>query len=108
MAVLTVQDASEGLANAAFGPAAAGGDSVVAGARAGGWDFGVALLVRNTDAAAKTVTLTDSAGNATPYVVPATTGLAVIPIRSSHGLAQNITYSAVLNVAVAAVRLAGD
>lgn len=108
MAVLTVQDASEGLASTTFAAAAAGGDSVAAGSRAGGWDFGVALLVRNTDAAAKTVTLTDSAGNATPYVVPATTGFGVIPIRSSHGLAQNITYSAVTGVTVAAVRLAGD
>ena len=109
MAVLAIQDASDGLANVAFAAAAGGGDSVAQGSRAAGWDLGVVLLVRNTDVAAKTVTVTDSAGAARPFVVPATTGFAVIPVYGvPHGLAQTVTYSAVTGVTVAAVRTAGE
>lgn len=107
MAILTIQDADvSGLANVAFVAATALGDEVPTGA-------GVALLVRNTDVATKTVTINtpgtvrglDIANPA--VIVPATTGLAVIPmIRQVFGASAQITYSAVTGLTVAAVRLA--
>jgi hypothetical protein len=105
MALLQLQEAANGLANVAFSPASGGGDSIPVGARVGGWDLMIALVVKNTDAAAKTVTV---AG--TPYVVPATTGLAVIPCQQPGGVGYGVTtraisYSAATNLSVAAVRL---
>lgn len=103
MALLATQDASAGLQDVVMGAANAGGDTVTPGARAGGWGTGVFLLVRNTDAAAKTVTVRGVA-----YVVPLTTGIAVIPIS---GVYPNnpvpVTYSAVTGVTVAAVQIEG-
>lgn len=102
MATLTIQEAADGNQSVAFAAAAGGGDAVAAGVRAGGWELPVVLLVRNTDAAAKTVTV-DGVG----YVVPQTTGFAVIPIRAgAAGSLKPVTYSAVTGVTVAAVRLA--
>jgi len=99
MTLIAIQEADAGNQNITF--AAAGGpDTMVGAARAGGWDLGVVLLVRNVDAATRTVTV-DGVG----YVVPATTGFAVIPIRGALGALKTITYSAVTNVTVAAVRL---
>lgn len=105
MAVLSVQDASAGLAPT-FVAATAGGDTVstVGTGDGGGWTLGLFILVRNADAAAKTVTVEGMA----PLSVPAA-GEGVIPVRVKHfGAAATITYSAVTSVTVAAVRLAGE
>ena len=102
MAVLAMQEANDGLQSVTMG-AAANGDQIASGAEMGGWDLPVILLVRNTDAASKTVTV-DGVG----YVVPATTGIAVIPVRSGPlGALKTITYSALTGVTVAALRLYG-
>lgn len=100
MAVIAIQEAATGNQSITFA-AAVGPDTVAAGVKAGDWELPVALLVRNTDVAARTVTV-DGVG----YVVPATTGFAVIPIRGGFGVPKTVTYSAVTNVTVAAVRLA--
>lgn len=102
MAVLTVQDASAGAQDVTMSAAAGGGDSAAGGVRVGGWELPVFLLVRNADAATKTVTV-DGVG----YVVPVTTGTAVIPLRGgvAYGASKAITYSAVTSLTVAAVRL---
>lgn len=103
MALLTVQDASAGLQDVVMGAANGGGDTAEPGMRAAGWGTGVFLLVRNTDAATKTVTV-DGVG----YVVPATTGLAVIPLKGVYPKnAKAITYSAVTNLSVALVQIEG-
>lgn len=100
MAALTIQDGSNGLQSVNMA-AAAVGDTIAGGTRAGGWDLGVLLLVKNSDAASKTVTV-----QGRPYVVPATTGLALIPVFGvAYGTSYPITYSAVTGVTVAAVRL---
>lgn len=104
MAVLNVEDASKGLQSVTMNAAAGGGDSLAGGVKLGGWELPVLIIVRNTDAAAKTVTV-----QGTGYVVPATTGIAAIPIRGSvkYGDSVAITYSAVTGVTVGAVRLSG-
>lgn len=104
MAVFTVEDASKGIQSLAMNVANAGGDSVAAGVKVGGWELPVVIVVRNTDATAKTVTV-----QGTAYVVPATTGIALIPIRGSvkYGDSVAITYSAVTGVTVGAGRLSG-
>jgi hypothetical protein len=104
MAVITVQDGSAGYAAnaAAYVAATAGGDTVAGGIRAGGWHIPVVLLVRNTDAATRTVTV----GSLPGVVVPATTGVAVIPVVGSpYGGAIPVTYSSAVGVTVAAARL---
>jgi hypothetical protein len=107
MAVLAVQDAPvSGLANITFVAATAGGDVAPSG-------IGVALVVKNTDASTKTVTVTTPgtvSGLAVAdisVIVPATTGIAVIPLvgRVTGALAQ-IAYSAVTGVTVGLVRIA--
>lgn len=101
MAVVAIQEAANGNQNVTFG-AAANGDTVAAGVQAAGWELPVVLLVKNGDAAAKTVTV-DGVG----YVIPATTGFGVIPIRAgAFNSPKLITYSALTSVTVAAVRLA--
>jgi hypothetical protein len=100
MAAIAIQEADQGNQNITFAAANAGGDTVAGGARAGGWDLPVILIARNTDAATKTVTV-DGVG----YVIPATTGVGVIPIRGALGAAKAVTYSGVTGVTVAAVRL---
>ncbi|MEU5938643.1 hypothetical protein ABZ807_05545 [Micromonospora sp. NPDC047548] len=103
MALLATQDAAAGLANVARVAANGGGDTVAAGSRAAGWDLGVFLLVQNADATATTVTV-----DGVPYSVPATTGLAVIPVyRTTAGTIVAVTYSKVTTLTVAAVQLAG-
>lgn len=100
MAVLPVQDASSGNQSVTF-QAAANGDQVPSGSRAAGWDLGVVLIVRNADAASKTVTVMG-----TVYTVPATTGTAVIPVyATAWGTLQTVVYSALTSVTVAVVRL---
>jgi hypothetical protein len=97
MAVLTVDDAGKGIANVTMVAAAGGGDSVAAGVKVGGWELPVAVVVRNGDASAKTVTV-----QGTPYVVNAS-GIALIPVRAGkYGDSVAITYSAVTNVTVGA------
>lgn len=103
MALLAVQDASAGLASVTRAAANGGGDTISPGAEAGGWSTGVFLLVQNTDVATKTVTVDGVA-----YIVPATTGIAVIPVSGVYpDQPKAITYSAVTNLTVAAVQLAG-
>lgn len=104
MAVLAVEDASKGIQSLTMNAAAGGGDSVAGGAKLGGWELPVVIVVRNTDVATKTVTV-----QGTAYVVPATTGIALIPIRGSvkYGDSVAVTYSAVTGVTVGAARLSG-
>lgn len=104
MAVLTVEDASKGIQSLTMNVAAAGGDSVAAGVKMGGWELPVVIVVRNTDAATKTVTVQGA-----NYVVPASTGIALIPVRGSvrYGDSVAITYSAVTGVTVGVGRLSG-
>jgi len=81
---------------------AGGGDSVAAGVKVGGWELPVVLVVKNGDASTKTVTVSGVA-----YIVPATTGVAVIPVRAGYhyGDSVAITYSAVTSLSIGAVRL---
>lgn len=100
MATLTVQDARAGLQSITMGAAAGGGDSVPQGTKAA-WSLPVILLVRNADATSTTVTVRGVA-----YVVPATTGTAVIPIFGIYfGGLVPVTYSKVTSLTVAAVRV---
>jgi hypothetical protein len=102
MALLAVQDASGGLANLTRVAATGGGDTIPAGGNAGGWSLGTALLVINTDVATRTVTVEGLAG----VVVPATTGMAIIPIPyKGFGATRTIAYSAVTGVTVGAFRV---
>lgn len=101
MALLALQDASAGIANVNMLTPNAGGDTVNAGVRAAGWDLPVVLLVRNTDAATKTVTI-----DGVPYVIPATTGLGLVPVYAGvYGMVKAIAYSAVAGVTIAPLRL---
>lgn len=103
MALLTPQDASAGLANVPRVAATGGGDTIGPGMNAAGWSTGVFLLVQNGDATATTVTV-----DGTPYVVPATTGLALVPVKGVYpDKPRNITYSKVTSLTVAAVQIAG-
>lgn len=105
MAAIPVNDLPDaGLDNVNFAAANGGGDTVaIGGRRTGGHDLDlVLLLVRNTDAASKTVTV----GSQPARTVPATTGFAVIPVFN-EGIGDPsvaVAYSAVTNVTVAAVR----
>lgn len=100
MALIAIQEA-EGGAQSVTLTAAVGPDTVQAGIRAGAWELPIVLVVKNTDAAPKTVTV-----DGVPFVVPATTGIAVIPIRRGYGAQLvTVTYSAVTGVTVGALRL---
>jgi hypothetical protein len=106
MAALTIQDAPKaGLANAAFTACNAGGDTVAAGSKqAAGWDLHtVILIVRNTNAATRDVTV----GALAPVTVPATTGVSIIPVPNEgiNDASVAISYSAVTNLDIAAVRI---
>ena len=97
MAAIALQDGTLQATDVAFAAANAGGDTVKAGFNG----LPVVLLVRNTDAAAKTVTVQGRA-----WVVAATTGFKVIPISQIYANQDvAVTYSAVTNVTVAAVAL---
>src|SRR5262245_9694661 len=102
MAVFAVEDASAGIQSLTMNAANGGGDSVAGGTKLGGWELPVVIVVRNTDAATKTVTVAGVG-----YVVPATTGIALIPIRGTakYGDSVAITYSAVTGVTVGVGRL---
>jgi hypothetical protein len=104
MAVLTVQDGSAGIQDVTMNACTGGGDSVAGGVKLGGWSLPVVLVVRNGDASSKTVTVQGVA-----YIVPATTGTAVIPVNSGYhyGDSVAITYSAVTSLTIGAVRLTG-
>lgn len=114
MADLTIREVPEaGLAlnDAGFYQAAAASQTIPAKAlginRAGGWEHqSVFLLVRNTDAATRDVTI----GGQSAVTVAVTTGNAVIPVKST-GLNHAqipITYSATANLSVALVRIGKD
>lgn len=114
MADLTIREVpAAGLAanDAAFFQAAAASQTIPAKAvglnRAGGWEHqSLLLLVRNTDAATRDVTV----GAQAAVTVAVTTGNAVIPIQST-GLNHAqipITYSATANLTVALVRVGKD
>ncbi len=100
MAALAVQDGSAGIAPTFA--AAAAGDTVAGGVTDGGWSLPVVLLVRNADATGTDVTV---AGQ--PLVtVAATTGSAIIPVRTGkYGDPVAVTYSKLTALTVAAVRL---
>jgi len=105
MAAIAIQDVpATGLASVTFAAANGGGDTVAYGSKAlaGYEQYSVVLLARCTDAATKDVTV----GGVT-VTVPATTGFAVIPVPN-EGLndpSVAVTYSAVTNLTVAAVRI---
>jgi hypothetical protein len=106
MAALTAQDAPiGGLADVVFTAADTLGDDAVTG-------NAVALLIRNDDAAAKTVTI-DTPGTVrgldieNPALVVSAGELGVFPlVRQVFGASAAITYSAVTNLFVAVVKLA--
>lgn len=102
MAALTVQSLLSTVAqqSVGFAAAAAGGDTAPGGAVAGGWMRPLFLLVRNADAAPKTVTIPGHPQS--PWVIPATTGFAVIPLIGGQNA---IAYSAVTSVTVAVVSM---
>lgn len=108
MAILNAQKAALGGLQPAFAAAAGGGDQAPVGEK-------LLLIVRNGDAAAKTVTLTtpgtvgDLAVADAQQVIPAS-GTAMFALKASAfrdpvtGRA-SITYSAVTSVTVAVVQL---
>ena len=111
MALITPQDValSAGLANITFAAANAS-DTIGQAASAGGWEAGpVLLVVKNGNAAAITVTITDGAGATRQIVsIPATTGIGVARIAGvAAGTVQTVTYSLTASVTVGAVRLTG-
>jgi hypothetical protein len=100
MALIAIQEAEAGVQSVNLA-AAVGPDTIQAGIRNGTWELPIVLVVKNTDAATKTVTIDGVA-----YIVPATTGLAVIPVRRGYGVQLvTVTYSAVTGVSVGALRL---
>lgn len=114
MADLTIREVPEaGLAalDASFYQAAAASQTVPAGAaginRAGGYDLhSLVLVCKNTDAATRDITV----GSQAAVTIGATTGNAIIPVKST-GLNHAqipITYSATANLNVALVRIGKD
>lgn len=110
MADLTVREvtaAGLAAADAAFYQGAAASQTIPANTSTvagGGFETeSVFLLVRNTDAATRDVTV----GSQAAVTVAATTGNAVIPVQSTgrNHAAIPITYSATANLNVALVRL---
>lgn len=114
MADLTIQEVTEAgitALDAAFWEDAAADATIPAKAcginRAGGWEHQtVFLLARNTNAAARTITV----GAQTGVVVGALTGNAVIPVKSTglNHAAIAVTYSATADLDVALVRVGKD
>lgn len=114
MADLTIREVPEaGLAalDAAFFEAAAASQTIPAKAvginRAGGWEHQTVVLVcRNTDAATRAITV----GAQSAVTIGATTGFAVIPVKST-GLNHAqipVAYSATAGLSVALVRIGKD
>jgi len=103
MAALTLQAVpAGGLDLGALVAATGGGDTVqVTANEIGGWDAAPAVfIVRNGDAASKTVTV-----DGTPLVVAAG-AIGVVPLKTGYG-GKNVavTYSAVTSVTVGAFQL---
>lgn len=100
MALLTVQNASNGAAVTLA--AAAAGDQIAGGTRAGGWDLGVVLIVRNANATlSRDVTVAGHAQVTVPLA-----GTAVIPVfAGTYAMVRDITYSTIADLTVAAVRV---
>lgn len=107
MADLTIIDVPAGGVTNVTRTAAAASQTIPASGgskQAGGYDLTTMfLLVFNTDAATRDVTV----GGQAAVTVPITTGTAVIPVLNTgiNGAAQAITYSATANLAVALVRI---
>lgn len=100
MAVIAIQNGTAGLQDVTTAAASGGGDTIAQGTRGGGWDLSVVLVVRNADATPTNVTV-----NGVVYAVPATTGLALIPVNGVYfGAPTTVTYSKVTSLTVAAVR----
>jgi hypothetical protein len=104
MAAVPLQEVpAAGLASVNFAAAANGDTLAVSNEMAGGWaDTIVALIVRNTNAATRDVTI----GGQTAITVPLTTGVSIIPVtRPGRNHAPiTVVYSALTNVDVALVR----
>lgn len=104
MAAITLQQVpAGGLDIGALAAASGGGDTVqVTALETAGWDANAAVLVvRNGDAAAKTVTVDGGTG------VPVAAGaIGIFPLKTGYG-GKNIavTYSAVTSVTVGAFQL---
>ena len=100
MAVIALQNGANGIQDVTTVAATGGGDTIAQGTRAAGYDLGVALIVRNADATPTNVTV-----NGVVYAVPATTGLAYIPVNGIYfGAPVAVTYSKVTSLTVAAIR----
>lgn len=103
MAALTIQDASNGLAEVTFESAAENGDTVVGGVQAGGWSLSAVLLVNNASVDTDSeVTVTGLDAVDVPFGE-----IAVIPLRGGgvHGTVMAVAYEHHEDVTVAAVRL---
>ena len=107
MAAIAVQDlnAAGSVLDVTFSAANAGGDTVVAGNKAGGYGLGtVVLLFKNGHSADQTATV-DGVAHILPF---GATKVAAIPVaRGAYGPNTNvaITYSGVTALTVGAVRL---
>lgn len=107
MATLTTQDIPvAGLASITFDAATASGDEVITAS-------GMILLIRNDDAAAKMITIDTpitvrglDVENPTITIAAGDTGAFSI-IRNVFGRPAQITYDAVTNLFVAAIRFVG-
>ena len=106
MAAITIQDVgAAGLASATFAAATAGGDTIAYGTKqmAGYEQYSVLLLVKNAAGATQDITV----GSLAAVTCPATTGFSIIPVPN-EGLndpSVAVTYSAVVTLTVAAVRI---
>ncbi len=106
MAAIAIQDVPVGgLASLTFAACSGGGDTVAASSkRMGGYALHeVFLVVRNTNAAVRNITV----GALAAVTCPATTGVSVIPVpdEGMGDASVAVTYDAVTNLDVAAVRM---
>ena len=103
MAALTLQQVPVGgLDIGALAAASGGGDTVqVTAHETGGWDSAPAVfVVRNGDAASKTVTVDGTA------LVVAAGAIGIVPLKTGYaGKNIAVTYSAVTSVVVGAIQL---
>lgn len=105
MAAIAIQDVPAAGAAITFAAANSGGDTVAYGSKslAGYEQYSVILLVRNTNAATKDVTV----GSLAARTVAATTGFETIPVPNEglNDASVAVTYSDTTNVTVAAIRV---
>lgn len=101
MAAIEVQDLEDGvLDDLTFASATGGGDTVVGGTSAGGWQLPVYLVYINGHGGPQTVTV---AGQ--PAVPIAAGDTAIIRVNGGYGQASRaVTYSGVTSLTVAAFR----